>query len=187
MSYDVVALVHGAPDVQSVVSQMIAGGERVRLVPADPAVHLCGEDDRPMVSVEEPQYIQVPGEIERLVGPETAAQAGTPVWWVEVRAASAVEGASEVARRFAEQIVETSGGVLWAPAAADAAPGVVPGEEPVDTPEPPDARSAGLDPEDEPEPEPIPPPEEDAPVVSGDPYADPPAPADGTDPEGSRP
>lgn len=125
MSYDVVALVHGAPDVQAVVSQMIAGGERVRLVPADPAVHLCGEDDRPMVSVEEPQFIQVPGEVERLVGPELAERAGTPVWWVEVRAASAIDGASGVAHRFAEQIVQTSGGVLWEPAEPE--PGPQPG------------------------------------------------------------
>lgn len=132
MSYDVVALVHGAPDVQAVVSQMIAGGERVRLVPADPAVHLCGEDDRPMVSVEAPQFIQVPGEVERLLGPEMAERAGTPVWWVEVRAASAIDGASEVARRFAEQIVQSSGGVLWAPAATEP----VRAEEPaVDTPD----------------------------------------------------
>lgn len=158
MSYDVVALVHGAPDVQAVVSQMIAGGERVRLVPADPAVHLCGEDDRPMVSVEEPQYIQVPGEVERLVGPEMAAQAGTPVWWVEIRAASAIDGSSDVARRFAEQIVQASGGVLWDPA-----------------PERPGARPA--DPGFEPEPGP-PPGDDGPPAAYGEPPADQPA-ADG--------
>lgn len=181
MSYDVVALVHGAPDVQAVVSQMIAGGEPVRLVPADPAVHLCGEDDRPMVSVEEPQYIQVPGEVERLVGPEMAAQAGTPVWWVEVRAASAIDGASDVARRFAEQIVRSSGGVLWAPAAEP-----VRDEEPaVDTP---DWFGNG-----QPEPEPGPPPDparghpqagEDGPPVA---YDEPPADQPAADGEGNRP
>lgn len=164
MSHDVVALVHGAPDVQATVSQMIAEGERVRLVPAEPAVHLCGEDGRPMVSVEAPQFIQVPGEVERLVGPETAAQAGAPVWWVEARAASAIVGAADVARRFAEQVVRNCGGVLWAPTVSEPIRHAVPGEEPV-----PGA------------PEPDPPAGEEAAPVADQ------APGDGADVEGNQP
>ncbi|HEY3685676.1 MAG TPA: hypothetical protein VGL93_21775 [Streptosporangiaceae bacterium] len=131
MSHDVVALVRGAPDVQATVSQMIAAGERVHLVPAESNVHLCDDDGRPLVSVEAPQFIQVSGEVERLVGPETAEQAGTPVWWVEARAASAVVGAADVARRFAEQVVQDCGGVLWAPTVSEPVRHAVPGEEPV--------------------------------------------------------
>lgn len=165
MSHDVVALVHGAPDVQAAVSQMIAAGERVHLVPADETVHLCGEDGRPMVSVEAPQFIQVPGEVERLVGPETAAQAGTPVWWVEARAASAIVGAADVARRFAEQVVQDCGGVLWAPTVSEPVRHTVPGEEPIPggTGEQP-AVVAEFD--DDPEPDPEPPAgDEDADVM----------------------
>jgi len=180
MSHDVVALVHGAPDVQATVSQMIAEGERVRLVPAESAVHLCGEDGRPMVSVEAPQFIEVPGEVERLVGPETAAQAGTPVWWVEARAASAIVGAADVARRFAEQVVQNCGGVLWAPTVGEPARHTPPGEEPVPfEPEPP----AG-------EAEPDPPADEaGASAVHEEPAAEQvePAAAEGTDGEGNQP
>lgn len=177
MSHDVVALVHGAPDVQATVSQLIAEGERVRLVPAESAVHLCGEDGRPMVSVEAPQFIQVPGEVERLVGPETAAQAGTPVWWVEARAASAIAGSADVARRFAEQVVQNCGGVLWAPAVAEPVRHTVPGEEPVPgAPERPAADAESDPPADE----------DDAPVAYEEP---PPAdrPAGSADGEGTQP
>lgn len=177
MSHDVVALVHGAPDVQATVSQMIAEGERIRLVPAESAVHLCGEDGRPMVSVEAPQFIQVPGEVERLVGPETAEQAGTPVWWVEARAASAIMGAADVARRFAEQVVQNCGGVLWAPAVSEPVRHTVPGEEPV-----PDDPAAGSEPGSEPDP---PADADDTPVESEAP-ADPVA-AEGADGEGNQP
>ena len=177
MSHDVVALVHGAPDVQATVSQMIAEGERVRLVPGESAVHLCGEDGRPMVSVEEPQFIQVAGEVERLVGPETAAQAGAPVWWVEARAASAVVGAADVARRFAEQVVQDCGGVLWAPAISEPVRHTVPGEEPV--PGEPGAEPAGQEPDPPAE-------DDDTPAENDEPAAEQAA-GEGTAGEGTQP
>lgn len=149
MSHDIVALAHGAPDVQATVSELAAAGERVQPVAAGSAVHLCGEDGRPLVSVEAPQFIQVPGEVERLVGPETAEQAGTPTWWVEARASSAIAGATELARRFAEQIVQNYGGVLWAPAASELTEHAVPGEEPVPAADDPGGAAPPGDPVDE--------------------------------------
>jgi hypothetical protein len=65
-------------------------------------------------SLEAPILIQVPGEVERLLGPELAG-VPTPVWWAEVRA-DPQNGGPELADRYAAELVKRLGGQVWKPA-----------------------------------------------------------------------
>ncbi len=115
---DIIALVRNQPDILTVVEGMIAFGEPLRMREAGPgAVHLYGPDGRLVVSIETPELVRVPGEVERLLGPEPAGQVPLPVWWVEVRAAAGVPEARRVARRFADDLVHWQGGTVWPPRA----------------------------------------------------------------------
>ena len=51
-------------------------------------LRLCAPDGRPLVSVEAPLLVQVPGEAERLLGRNVPV----PFWWTEARASGAVPG-----------------------------------------------------------------------------------------------
>jgi hypothetical protein len=120
MSRDVVALVPVMPDVADVLAGMLAAGPElgVRPVEVGPVVQLCDPGGRPLVSIELPVLVQVPGEVERLLGPELAGRVQVPVWWVEARAPSARQGAGELARRFADALVQRLGGTVWPQRAA---------------------------------------------------------------------
>lgn len=131
MSHDVIALLRETPDLRAVVSAMLATGEPIRPVQAGAGVVLADEQECPLVCVQEPQLIETPGEVNRLLGSETAAQVGIPVWWVEARAASARPGSVELAHRFAEELVRRFVGALWWAPPMDPPPHTVPGEEPV--------------------------------------------------------
>jgi hypothetical protein len=118
VSRDVVALVPVMPDVADVLAGMLAAGPElgVRPVQLGPVVQLCDEAGRPLVSIELPVLVQVPGEVERLLGPELAGRVQVPVWWVEARAPSARAGARDpgaLARRFADALAERLGGLVW--------------------------------------------------------------------------
>jgi hypothetical protein len=124
MSRDVVALVPVMPDVRDIVAGMLAAGPElgVRPVERGPVVQLCDQDGRPLVSIELPVLVRVPGEVERLLGPGLGEGDGAvqvPVWWVEARAPSARAGAEALARRFAETVAERLGGLVWPPAEPD--------------------------------------------------------------------
>lgn len=73
-----------------------------------------------LLTVEGPLLVRVPGEVRRLLGEVEDAE--PPLWWVEIRAASAREGAAGAARRFAEHLVRDLGGAIW-PSAAGEVPG----------------------------------------------------------------
>jgi hypothetical protein len=124
MTQDVVALLTRAPRVRDVVAAMQAAGERfrVRSVADGAVVQLLDDDDRPLVSIEVPVLVQIPGEVERLLGADVAAQVPPPLWWVEARAPSARAHAERLARRFADALAARCGGVVWA--AEPAAPPV---------------------------------------------------------------
>jgi hypothetical protein len=115
MTRDVVALLPEAPDVQDVVAALLAAGERFRVRPAagGAVVQLCDDDGRPLVSIEVPVLVRIPGEVERLLGPVVAARVPPPLWWVEARAPSAREGAERLGRRFAAALADRCGGVVW--------------------------------------------------------------------------
>ncbi|MGC4941511.1 hypothetical protein [Kribbella sp. DT2] len=115
MSYDVVALIDGRPSYQDVLAGMMAAGPDwlVREVSDGAVLQLCSPEGTPLASLEAPVLIQVPGEVERLLGAELAGTK-TPVWWMEVRA-NPQEGGPELADRYAETLVERLGGRVWKP------------------------------------------------------------------------
>jgi hypothetical protein len=116
VSYDVVALIDGRPSYEDVLAGMLAAGPDwlVRDVSEGAVLQLCSPEGQPLASLEAPILIQVPGEVERLLGPELAG-VPTPVWWAEVRAMPQ-EGAPELADRYAAELVKRLGGQVWKPA-----------------------------------------------------------------------
>ncbi|MFI6676962.1 hypothetical protein [Kribbella sp. NPDC050470] len=113
MTYDLVALVDGRPSSADVLAGLAAAGEElgVRAVSGGAVVQLCGEDNLPLVSIELPLLIQVPGEVERMLG-TTVGVVDTPAWWVEIRA-TARDGAREVAEQYATTLINRLGGKVW--------------------------------------------------------------------------
>jgi hypothetical protein len=113
MTYDLVALVDGRPSSDDVLAGLAAAGEElgVRAVSGGAVVQLCGEDNLPLVSIELPLLIQVPGEVERMLG-TTVGEVDTPAWWVEIRA-TARDGAREVAEQYATTLINRLGGKVW--------------------------------------------------------------------------
>jgi hypothetical protein len=114
---DLVALLPAVPEVADVAAALRAAGERFRVRQAaeGSVIQLCDDQGRPLVSIEVPVLVQVPGEVERLLGPEAAGRLAPPLWWVELRAPSAREGAERLGRRFAETLAARCGGVVWPP------------------------------------------------------------------------
>ncbi|MEU4191502.1 hypothetical protein AB0E69_06370 [Kribbella sp. NPDC026611] len=113
MTYDLVALVDGRPSSDDVLAGLAAAGEDlgVRAVSGGAVIQLCDEEERPLVSIELPLLVQVPGEVERMLGTEPGT-VDTPAWWVEIRA-SALEGARELAEKYADTLVSRLGGKVW--------------------------------------------------------------------------
>ncbi|ONH34222.1 MULTISPECIES: hypothetical protein [Protofrankia] len=114
MTVDVIALCRVRPDIEASVTALVAASPRLRVVPVShgAVIQLADDDGRPLVSIEGPVLVQVPGEAQRLLGPEVT-MIDSPLWWVEARATSAREGAEDIARRFAHQLVRLLGGVVW--------------------------------------------------------------------------
>lgn len=118
MTRDVVALLPAAPEVADVAAALRAAGERfgVRRAAEGSVMQLCDGQGRPLVSIEVPVLVRVPGEVERLLGPQMAGRLPPPpLWWVEARAPSARDGAERLGRRFAEALAARCGGVVWPP------------------------------------------------------------------------
>lgn len=127
MTTDVIALTERMPDPWSLVAGLMAGGPQT-LLSVDRAegalLQLCDEQGRPLVSVEAPLLVRLPGEVARLLGPEAAV--GGPVWWTEVRAATGVERAPELAGTVAARLAGRLGGAVWPPDAVPADGGEAP-------------------------------------------------------------
>ncbi|TCO50065.1 hypothetical protein EV646_102136 [Kribbella antiqua] len=113
MTYDLVALVDGRPSSDDLLAGLAAAGEElgVRAVSGGAVVQLCDDDDHPLVSIELPLLIQVPGEVERMLG-EAVGSVDTPAWWVEIRATTQ-DGARELAERYAHTLIDRLGGKVW--------------------------------------------------------------------------
>ncbi|MET7533702.1 DUF6177 family protein [Streptomyces goshikiensis] len=111
MTKDVIALTPRMPDPAALLVALAAGGTELDVaVTGEGAVlQLVGAAGRPLVSVEAPVLVQVPGEVERLLGTPSA----TPVWWTETRASTAVPEAGELAGAVAGRLAEVLGGSVW--------------------------------------------------------------------------
>ncbi|MDF9814785.1 DUF6177 family protein [Streptomyces sp. SPB162] len=118
MTKDVIALTPKMPDVGALLAGLYAGGPELRVDSANDGavIQLRGRDGRPLVSVEAPLLVQVPGEAERLLGRETALPQ-IPFWWTEARASTAVPEAKRLAGAVAGRLALLLGGVTWPPAA----------------------------------------------------------------------
>jgi hypothetical protein len=122
MTYDVIALLDKQPSKDDLLAGLAGAGTDwgVRAVSGGAVLQLCDDDGQPVISIDSPSYIQVPGEPARLLGPDLAG-VPCPVWWVEVRA-TGKEGASQVAWRYADALVDRLGGRIWAPPPPPLAP-----------------------------------------------------------------
>lgn len=110
MTLDVVAICERQPDPATTLAALQACGPELRLAAIERGslLQLCADDGSPLVTVEGPRLVQVPGEVERLLG---VADAPHPAWWVEARAVDS--GAAVIARRFAAALLSQTGGVSW--------------------------------------------------------------------------
>lgn len=107
---DVIALCRRRPEIEQSVGALLAAGPElwVRPIVRGELVELVDDAGFSLLTVECPLLVRVPGEVRRLLGEVEDAEA--PLWWVEIRAASAREGAAGAARRFAEHLVRDLGG-----------------------------------------------------------------------------
>ncbi|MFF2652568.1 DUF6177 family protein [Streptomyces sp. NPDC058045] len=117
MTKDVIALTPRMPDTRTLLAGLYAGGPDLTVgTLADGAViQLRASDGRPLVSVEAPVLVQVPGETVRLLGHPAG---DGPVWWTEARASTAVAEAGRLAGSFAGRVATVLGGTVWPPEAA---------------------------------------------------------------------
>ncbi|MDX2740913.1 DUF6177 family protein [Streptomyces caniscabiei] len=116
MTKDVIALTPKMPDVWALMTSLYAGGSELDLSAAaeGAVVQLHGPGGRPLVSVESPVLVQVPGEAERLLGQSAAV----PYWWTEARASTAVPEAERLAEVVCGRLNALLGGSTWPPGAA---------------------------------------------------------------------
>ncbi|MFE2326537.1 DUF6177 family protein [Streptomyces sp. NPDC059385] len=130
MTKDVIALTERMPDPLSILAGLLAGGPDlgVDTTGEGAVVQLCDAEGRPLVSIEVPLLLQVPGEAARLLGPGAEPSGDGPAWWIEARAAVGVPRAEELAGAFAARMTMLLGGRVWPPDA----PGTVGAARPVD-------------------------------------------------------
>ncbi|QKW06200.1 hypothetical protein HUT18_07070 [Streptomyces sp. NA04227] len=130
MTKDVIALTPKMPDARTLIAGLYAGGPDLALgsVHEDAIIQLRSRDGRPLVSVEAPVLVQVPGEAERLLGSELPLPQG-PFWWTEARATTAVAGAEQLAGSLCARLVALLGGTAWPPGTAALGVVRIPGEE----------------------------------------------------------
>ncbi|WP_405921185.1 DUF6177 family protein [Streptomyces sp. NBC_00122] len=130
MTKDVIALTERMPDALSVLAGLLAGGPdlRVDTTGEGAVVQLCDAEGRPLVSIEVPLLLQVPGEAARLLGPGAEPSGDGPAWWIEARAAVGVPQAEELAGAFAARMTMLLGGRVYPPDA----PGTAGAARPVD-------------------------------------------------------
>lgn len=114
MTYDLVVLTRQSFNVQDIVAGMVAAGKEllVRQVADGAVIQLCDEAEQPLVAIEVPMLLQVPGEVERVLGPVGEGPVEVPVWWMEMRAADTDHGA-DLAHAFADEVAGRVGGQTW--------------------------------------------------------------------------
>ncbi|WP_125263289.1 DUF6177 family protein [Streptomyces alboflavus] len=116
MTKDVIALTYKMPDAPALLAGLHAGGPDLDVDTAhDGAViQLRAAGSRPLVSVEAPLFVQVPGEAQRLLGPD-APVPDVPFWWTEARATTAVPETDRLAGSLCGRLSTLLGGTVWPP------------------------------------------------------------------------
>ena len=116
MTKDVIALTPGMPDTWALLAGLYAGGAGTHVTAGSEGavLRLCAPDGRPLVSVEAPLLVQVPGEAERLLGRNVPV----PFWWTEARASGAVPEAERLAGSVCGRLALLLGGSTWPETAA---------------------------------------------------------------------
>ncbi|TGA88451.1 DUF6177 family protein, partial [Streptomyces sp. MZ04] len=119
MTKDVIALTPKMPDTWTVMAGLGAAGPDAELTAAadDAVIQLCGTGGRPLVSVEAPVLVQVPGEAQRLLGDQVPAP-DVPFWWTEARATTSAPEAEHLAGSVCGRLTLLLGGATWPPEAA---------------------------------------------------------------------
>ncbi|MFZ3560807.1 DUF6177 family protein [Streptomyces sp. BH055] len=121
MTKDVIALTPTMPDLRTLLAGLYVGGPDLTIGhTADGAViQLCAPNGRPLVAIEAPTLIHVPGETTRLLGADAVGHETGPVWWTEARASTAIAEAAHLAGSFAGRLTTVLGGTVWPPEAAN--------------------------------------------------------------------
>ncbi|MCX5385661.1 DUF6177 family protein [Streptomyces sp. NBC_00083] len=119
MTKDVIALTPKMPDTWALLAGLYAGGPGLTVDTGNDGavVQLCTADGRPLVSLEAPLLMQVPGEAERLLGGDVAPPE-LPYWWTEARASTAAPEAERLAGSVVGRLTTLLGGAAWPPGAA---------------------------------------------------------------------
>ncbi|WNM29215.1 DUF6177 family protein [Streptomyces sp. Li-HN-5-11] len=119
MTKDVIALTEKMPDGTTLLAALYAGGTDLSLTATNDGavIQLCTPDGRPLVSVEAPFLVHLPGEAERLLGSDIAPPQ-PPYWWTEVRASTAVASAESLAGSVCGRLTTLLGGTSWPRGAA---------------------------------------------------------------------
>jgi hypothetical protein len=113
---DVIALTPRMPDTWALLAGLYAGGSATHVTAGSEGavLRLSAPDGRPLVSVEAPLLVQVPGEAERLLGRDVPV----PFWWTEARASGAVPEAERLAGSVCGRLALLLGGSTWPDPAA---------------------------------------------------------------------
>ncbi|OEJ61112.1 hypothetical protein BGM19_26950 [Streptomyces agglomeratus] len=114
MTKDVIALTEKMPDPMAILAGLYAGGPdlEAQTLHDGAVIQLSTPQGRPLLSVESPLLIHVPGEVTRLLGPDMPVPDG-PVWWTEARASTALPEAERLAASFAGRLNTILGGTTW--------------------------------------------------------------------------
>ncbi|MFI6089567.1 DUF6177 family protein [Streptomyces sp. NPDC051218] len=119
MTKDVIALTPKMPDTWALLAGLYAGGPDLDVGTAHDGavVQLRTLAGRPLVSVEAPLLVHLPGEAQRLLGSEVPIPE-VPFWWTEARASTAVPEAEALAGSLCGRLTTLLGGATWPPSAA---------------------------------------------------------------------
>ncbi|WP_327356405.1 DUF6177 family protein [Streptomyces sp. NBC_01304] len=114
MTKDIVALTEKMPDPKAILMGLYAGGPDLdaEALHDGAVIQLSTPAGRPLLAVDAPVLIHVPGETARLLGGDTALP-DAPVWWTEVRASTAIPEAARLAASFAGRLNALRGGTTW--------------------------------------------------------------------------
>lgn len=115
MTFDIIGLCREQPEPATTLAALQAAGPElyVDLMEEQPLVQLYHPDGRLMMSIEDARLVQVPGEVQRVLGIGPEVGVPHPVWWVESWAPGDDPEAEAVARAFTTALVAMTGGLSW--------------------------------------------------------------------------
>lgn len=116
MTHDAIALTRRRPEQMHLLAALMAAGPEgtVEERTDGALLRLSDTGGLPLATLETPVLLQVPGETQRLLD----VPADGPLWWTEVRAASATPEAGRLAAAMAGRVAALLDGAVWPPSAA---------------------------------------------------------------------